>query len=120
MNNACVYYQMEKFSPAGFLKYWEKKLLGKKFDIYVIFDPKRIKKNKKSRYIDFLKANCIKKSLKLPTIWRAGNRYREEKDQKTIRKKTQDTGARKGREVATHGFFQCLLAPEGRKVQQSR
>lgn len=44
MNNACVYYQMEKFSPAGFLKYWEKKLLEKKFDIYVIFDPKRIKK----------------------------------------------------------------------------
>jgi ATP:corrinoid adenosyltransferase len=39
----------------------------------------------------------------------AGNRHREEKDQKTNCKKTQDTDARKGREVAKHGFFPMIF-----------
>ena len=64
--------------------------------------------------------------VKLPTIWTDGKaevgRVREEKrrEEKRRRKKKsqkkEDPGARKGRKVAKHCFFQWFVAPEGRKV----
>ena len=63
--------------------------------------------------------------VKLPTICRDGKaevgRVRTEKSRsEKIRdgesQKKEDAGARKGREVAIHVFFQWFGAPEGRKV----
>ena len=48
--------------------------------------------------------------VKLPTIWRDGKaevgRVREEKIKEGESQKREDAGARKGRKVATHVFFQ--------------
>ena len=60
--------------------------------------------------------------VKLQTIWTHGKaevgRVREEKRKSRRDKvrKEEDAGARKGRKVANITFFQCFVAPEGRKV----
>ena len=64
--------------------------------------------------------------VKLPTIWTDGKaevgRVKEEKSrierrsEKRKSEKKEDAGARKGRRVAIHVFFQWFVAPEGQKV----
>ena len=66
--------------------------------------------------------------VKLPTIWTDGKagvksqrreekrREEERRSEKRRSEKKRDAGARKGRKVAIHCFFQWFVAPEGRKV----
>ena len=47
---------------------------------------------------------------------RRGGRRSRRRSEKRKSQKKEGAGARKGRKVAKHCVFQCLVAPEGRKV----
>ena len=48
--------------------------------------------------------------------WQESEKKQEDHAEKRKSQKKEDAGARKGRKVAKHVFFQCLGALEGRKV----
>ena len=51
---------------------------------------------------------------------RAGQRHREEKDQKRKSKRTEDTDARKGRKVAKHCVFPMICGSGGSKSRLAK